>query len=504
MRSISFVDALPLCCVILSVSLAPSWEIDRDRSTPWVPEEQGIGISGVEARIDYHNALAEPTVTWAKAYGGNAGDDISCVRQTSDGGYIVVGETSSFGVGGIDVWVVKLDGSGNVVWQKTYGTTSDDYVYWALELAAGGYMVAANTGGDVWVLRLRSDSSILWQRRVGGWKGDWAYSLRQTRDGGYILAGGSWSFGAGKADFWVVKLSPSGSVVWQKAYGGEAYDQALSVELSLDGGYIVVGMTRSFGAGGWDGWILKLDSFGNVAWQRSLGGREDDALYSVAPSTDGGCIVAGRSRSFTANRHWTLWLTRLGPTGNVVWQRAYGGKAGVVDVSIAQSRQADYLVATWLSGAGPRVLRLGDTGAIKWQKRYFGSIYATSFIAQTRDDGYVVGVDAYPDQSEDFGLLKLAPDGTMASSCSWLPQNTDMASWAIKASVASTACRVISTTATVMTTGAGAVNSGATTTDLCASSPAETFPGHGRPKWPRPRSHRDPAVLLLRQGAATS
>jgi hypothetical protein len=154
-------------------------------------------------------------VTWAKSYGGAKVDWAFSIQQTSDGGYIVAGETYSFGTGGWDFWVLKLNSSGSVVWQKT----------------------------------------------CGGADSEEAYSIHQTNDGGYIVAGETYSFGAGDysdSDFWVLKLNSDGTVSWQKRYGGEYWDEAHSIQQTSDSGYIVAGDTRSFGAGAADFWVLKL------------------------------------------------------------------------------------------------------------------------------------------------------------------------------------------------------------------------------------------------------
>jgi hypothetical protein len=180
---------------------------------------------------------------WAKTYGGGYSDVARSIQQTSDGGYIVAGWTLSFGAGGLDFWVLKLDASGQVQWQKTYG---------------GGYS-------------------------------DVARSIQQTSDGGYIVAGWTLSFGAGNYDVWVLKLNASGNVVWQKTYGGGSDDYAESIQQTSDGGYIVAGETWSFGAGSADFWVLKLDANGNVVnctpsnlVQNSNG---TSASTSITPST---------------------------------------------------------------------------------------------------------------------------------------------------------------------------------------------------------------------------
>jgi len=208
---------------------------------------------------------------WAKTYGGSSSDYVKSIQQTTDGGYIVAGSTYSFAAGVIDFWVLKLDSSGNVTWQKTYGGSGGDSASSIQQTTDDGYIVAGYTNSfaagviDFWVLKLDSSGNVTWQKTYGGSESDFASSIQQTTDGGYIVAGSTHSFGAGDEDFWVLKLDSSGNVTWQKTYGGSGGDSASSIQQTTDGGYIVAGSTHSFGAGSSDIWILKLDSSGEIS-----------------------------------------------------------------------------------------------------------------------------------------------------------------------------------------------------------------------------------------------
>jgi len=166
---------------------------------------------------------------WAKAYGGNSWDSafsVHSVRQTSDGGFIVAGYTDSFGAGSSDFWVLKLDADGNVSWQKTYGGSSYDHAESIQQTADGGYIVAGRTNSfgagnyDLLVLKLDASGNVLWQKTYGGEQMDGAFSVQQTSDGGYIIGGMTESFNVESGDAWVLKLDGNGNVQWQKTYGG--------------------------------------------------------------------------------------------------------------------------------------------------------------------------------------------------------------------------------------------------------------------------------------------
>ncbi|NQT81047.1 MAG: hypothetical protein HQ555_11740 [Candidatus Aminicenantes bacterium] len=207
---------------------------------------------------------------WARTYGGIDHEVVYSIQQTSDGGYIVAGETSSFGAGGRDIWILKLSSTGVIEWQRTYGGIDNEYVLSIQQTSNGGYIIAGYTYSfgagtyDIWVFKLSSTGAIEWQRTYGGSSGDGATSIQQTSDGGYIVAGWTFSFGAGGDDAWVLKLSSAGDVEWQRTYGGSALEAAWSIQQTSDGGYIVAGFTYSFSAGEDDFFVLKLYPDGDI------------------------------------------------------------------------------------------------------------------------------------------------------------------------------------------------------------------------------------------------
>jgi len=211
-------------------------------------------------------------ISWQKTYGGSSIDCLypgASIQQTLDGGYIVAG-FYSFGADGSDFWVLKLDGSGDVTWQKTYEGADSDYASSIQQTLDSGYIVAGLTESfgaghfDNWVIKLDSDGNITWQKTYGGSEGEFYAYIKQTTDEGYIMTSTTESFGAGYFDFWIITLDNSGNVSWEKTYGGSDSDSPWSIQQTLNGGYIVSGWTDSFGAGGRDLWVLKLNSNGEI------------------------------------------------------------------------------------------------------------------------------------------------------------------------------------------------------------------------------------------------
>ena len=228
-------------------------------------------------------------------------------------------------------WIIKLDGNGNVNWQKTYGGSGFDEAWDAQQTADGGYIVAGCTeflgagNGDLWVLKLDSEGKVVWEKAFGGAEYDCAASVRQTEDGGYILAGGTSSFGAGESDFWLLKLDGSGNVTWEKAYGGTGYDYVISMNQTLDKGYIVAGYTGSFGVAANSAmWIIKVDENGVITWQKTYDGPGYDYARSAYQTQDGGYIVAGATTSFGAG-NYDFWIIKLDGSGMSRGKRYMGG-----------------------------------------------------------------------------------------------------------------------------------------------------------------------------------
>lgn len=395
------------------------------------------GKSNAESFI-YVGNPSNPTA-WVATYGGDEIDGVASIQQTSDGGYIVAGITNSFGAGESDFLVLKLDASGGIQWQKTYGGDNRDTPTSIQQTADGGYIVAGWTDSfgvgymDIWVLKLAGNGNVQWQKTYGGSYVDVATSIQQI-GGGYIVAGYSYTefFGASKSDFWVLKLDSSGNIQWQKTYGGGNDEWATSIWQTGGEGYIVAGWTRSFGAGLSDFWVLKLDSGGNVLWQKTYGSGESDHAKPIQQTSDGGYIVAGYTDSFGAGV-MDLWVLKLDSSGNVLWQNTYGGSNYDWASSIQQTSDGGYIVAgyTYSFGSGLMdfwVLKLNSRGGVQWQKVYGGGSWDSPWsIHQTVDGGYIVAgtTDSFGAGNADFWVLKLKPEGTIDPSCDFI-QDTNV------------------------------------------------------------------------------
>ena len=262
---------------------------------------------------------------WTRTYGGINDDEGWSVQQTSDSGYIVAGWTMSFGAGEADVYLIKANASGDTQWTRTYGGFSDDEGYSVQQTSDGGYVIAGETYSfgagyrDVYLIKTSASGDTLWTRTYGGTNGDGGYSVQQTADGGYIVAGYTESFGAGNEDVYLVRTNASGDTLWTRTYGGTDIDYGNSVQQTSDGGYIIAGETWSFGAGTPDSanvYLIRTNASGDTLWTRTCGGTGSDWGYSVQQTSDSGYIIAGSTTSFGAGGS-DVYLIKTDANGNV-------------------------------------------------------------------------------------------------------------------------------------------------------------------------------------------
>jgi hypothetical protein len=300
---------------------------------------------------------ADGNKLWDRTFGGRGSDYGYSVQQTRDGGFIIVGDTASFGAGWADVWLIKTDANGNKQWDRTFGGSGLDSGSSVQQTSDGGFIIVGDTasfgagGFDVWLIKTDADGNKLWDRTFGGGGSDWGSSVQQTSDGGFILVGYTTSFGAG--DVWLIKTDADGNKLWDRTFGGGGSDWGSSVQQTSDGGFILVGYTASFGAGGFDVWLIKTDADGNKLWDRTFGGGGSDWGSSVQQTSDGGFILVGWTWSFGAGGP-DVWLIKTDADGNKLWDRTFGGSMVDRGFSVQQTSDGGFIIvgATTSFGAG--------------------------------------------------------------------------------------------------------------------------------------------------------
>jgi hypothetical protein len=259
---------------------------------------------------------------WTRTFGGSGYDEGNSVQQTGDGGFIIAGQTWSYGAGENDVYLIRTDAGGNALWTKVYGGAGQDCGYSAQQTADSGFIIAGETQSfgaglsDIYLIRTNADGDTLWTRTYGDTDIDVAFSVRQARDSGFIITGYTWSCGASYGDVYVVKTNASGDTLWTLTCGGASYDRGYSVLQTMDDGYAVAGYTYSFGAGYGDVYLIKMNPHGETLWTRTYGGTGVDAGWSVQQAADGGYVIAGKTASFGAGG-WDVYLIKTDSLGNV-------------------------------------------------------------------------------------------------------------------------------------------------------------------------------------------
>lgn len=356
---------------------------------------------------------------WARTYGGSSEDRARAIQETLDGGYVVAGETRSFGAGSSDVWVLKLSSNGELEWHKAYGGPEFDIGHSIQQTYDKRYIVAGALDKNLWVLKLTEGGEIEWQKAYGGEGHDEAYSILQTAEGGYAAAGYT-NTNERSNDFWVLKLDPSGNIEWQKAYGGNESEIAYCLVESSEGGYVVVGEAWSIGAGRRDFWVLKLTKNGDIEWQKAFGGSDDDTAYAVIETLDKGYIVTG-----SAGTTGGTWILKLSKTGDLEWQRTYGESAAR---SVRQTLDGGMIIAGKTRFISQEenfcILKITPTGELEWRKAFGGGLSDQAYaIQQTLDGNYVVAgnTNSFASEVTRFGrdvmVIKLSPSGILSTQC---------------------------------------------------------------------------------------
>ena len=304
---------------------------------------------------------------WQQVYGGTNDDRGSKIIQTQDGGYAVIGSSASndgnvTGNNGLqDYWLAKLDSSGNMSWQKSFGFSGNDIGISLLQSNDQGYLISGildvtasgglgntsrinqrHAGGDYWALKLDATGNLEWSKYYGGNFTETPEGIAQTEDNGFIIAGGSDSIDTdissnkGSYDFWVIRIASNGDLVWERSFGGEEIDEARAIVKSNDGNFVIAGDTRSDNGnvssnnGAADLWIIKISPDGNLIWEKTLGGSSFDVARAISTTQDNGFLLAGSSRSsdgdLSENKGQNdAWALKVDENGSIEWEISAGG-----------------------------------------------------------------------------------------------------------------------------------------------------------------------------------
>ncbi|MBO0361037.1 T9SS type A sorting domain-containing protein [Hymenobacter sp. BT186] len=431
-----------------------------------------------------------PVKQWDKRFGGSGNEELKFVEPTSDGGYILGGFSDSpmdgdktqASRGGYDYWLVKIDAAGTKQWDKRFGGSAADQFASLHQTSDGGYILGGDSFSgisgdkteasrginDYWVVKLDASGNKQWDKRFGSFDNDILSSVRQTSDGGYILGGSSNSFSGGDVTqgnpvyrftyhYWVVKLDATGTKQWDRSFGNDRQSPLEDLQQTTDGGYILGGSSSAGISGDKtqvsqgldDYWLVKLDASGVKQWDKTYGGADGEALYDLQQTSDGGYVLGGISRSGISGDKteagrgdYDYWVVKVDAAGIKQWDKTLGGSDGDFFRELQQTRDGGYIVGG-VSDSGSSgdkaqanqgvqdywIVKLSATGTKQWEKTLGGSLVdGMASVTQTIDGGYLLGGYSYSgisgDRSQanygygDYWVVKLAADPLSTTSAS--------------------------------------------------------------------------------------
>lgn len=404
------------------------------------------------------------TINWQNTIGGNAQEGFRTIRQTSDGGSIIAGVSESNASGDKtensqgedDLWIVKLNSVGGIEWENTLGGNAMEIIQTRgtaiKQTPDGGYIIGCNSNSnisgdktensngdfDYWIIKLNSSGEIEWQNTIGGSSAEIFGGLSITNDGGYIVGGSSFSNisgdktenSKGSVDYWVIKLNNLGNIEWQKTIGGNSADQLEELKPTVDGGYILGGWSISdisgdkseASFGGWDYWLVKIDNWGNIEWEKTIGGDDIEYLRQIIQTNDGGYLISGESysnisgyKTENSRGETDYWIVKLNGLGEFEWDKTIGGNDFDAIPVTVQSQEGGYLItgSSFSNISGDKtenskgfndlwIVKLDNLGTIKWQKTLGGSNFDWSeSIIQNSDGSYTIGCNSNSNISGD-------------------------------------------------------------------------------------------------------
>ncbi|MEO0122827.1 MAG: FlgD immunoglobulin-like domain containing protein [candidate division WOR-3 bacterium] len=338
--------------------------------------------------------MQSPEIKWGRIYGGDNDDYARAVIECSDKGFIAVGSTNSFGNGGYDVYVFKVDSLGYPIWTKTFGGSQDDYGYAICPTDNNNYLILGTTYsftqgmGDIFLIKINEYGDSIWTETYGDSLEESGYSIVKTYDNKYLICGTTNSSGAGNNDVFLIKIDSTGNIIWFKTYGGNLDDYAYCVNSTFDDGCIITGETYSYGNGGSDVYTVKIDSLGDIEWTGLYGSYLDEKGFCVQQTQDSGYIVCGTGYFTLLGYEWCL--LRYNQRGTLIWSRFQGSLNNDTAFSVQEVGQNNYVIGGNFSYE-MYVVRTDTSGLNLWMFLYGGTGTDCAYsVKKTSDNGYII------------------------------------------------------------------------------------------------------------------
>ncbi len=326
------------------------------------------------------------SVTWQKAFGGAKDDVAKGVTSTDDGGLIIASTTRSFGHGKTDMNVMKLDSKGNKLWQKNFGGERKETASAITQTADGGYIAVGSTksygagGYDFYIVKMDAEGNKLWEKVAGGGAKDEATAVTATKDGGVLVLGTTKSYGKGSYNYYAIKLDAKGALVWEQVAGGKDWDIPSGVVEADDGSFLLVGKSESFGENSYDGYVVKLSSEGKFIWEKTFGGKKEDMINAIAKGKDGGFLMVGKTKSYK-DKKGDSFIIKLDKDGKKLLVKTYGDKGKDSAFGVTATKDGGYAIT-----GSSRTMSYGRTDFILIMMNKDGEITGSNHYGAKKEE----------------------------------------------------------------------------------------------------------------------
>ena len=286
---------------------------------------------------------------WQQSIGGSQEDIANHIYSTLDGGYVISGETESYGNGGKDIWLIKTNQSGLMDWNVCLGTNNNDQAGQAIQTQDGGFILVggkaqnSNNNTNVWLIKTNSQGDTTWTQSFGGSESDSGTDILVEENGGYVIVGDTESYGNGGKDIYVIKTDLYGEQEWSKTYGGGSDDSGQSIIKASDGGYIIRYIVESFGAGNSSVGILKISQDGDEIWSKTIGGSYGIPGNSLQHIDNGNYIMICSLFDY-GNNSFNSYLLQFNDTGNILWDVVWGDTEDDYGLGVLQTLDGGFII----------------------------------------------------------------------------------------------------------------------------------------------------------------
>ncbi len=370
-------------------------------------------------------------ITFEKTYSLGGGELAHSVRPVSTGGYLSCGYTNVAGT--YDAHLTRLDATGSVLWSKQYGSSNSEDLFAAVETPGGNFIAVGYTygiNGDLYVINTDAGGNIIWSKTFDIGPNEYGYAIARTTDSKYVIVGSTYT--GTDNDIYFLKIDSLGNLLWSKQFNngvGNSYEIGFDLKQTSDGGYAIAGYTDGSGAGLFDVYVIKTDSSGNIQWDRTYGGSNNEfGGYSISETAGGGYIIGGSTSTFGAG-NGDYYLVRADATGNILWSKTFGGSATEYGYSCRQTVDGGFVLTGFTNSFGSGMndaylVKTDSAGSLQWSRTY-GTVSdeLASWVMQTPDNGFII--TGYPynfgPPLTDIHIIKTDPLGNIGTACQLTP-----------------------------------------------------------------------------------